>query len=75
MFEDILEKKDWTREERVLLSVIITLNDLAEMGIFTEGQFEIVDIEKAKEIAGDISPTEDEVKEIIVWMKAEGYME
>ena len=45
------------------------------MGIFTEGPFEIVDIEKAKEIAGDISPTEDEVKEIIVWMKAEGYME
>ena len=75
MFEDILEKKDWTREERVLLSVIITLNDLAEMGIFTEGPFEIVDIEKAKEIAGDISPTEEEVNSIIVWMKEEGYME
>lgn len=75
MFEDILEKTSWERGERVLLSVIITLNDLAEMGILTEGPFEIVDIEKAKEIAGDITPTEDEVKEIMAWMKVEGYME
>ena len=75
MFEDILERTSWTREERVLLSTIITLNDLAEIGIFTEGPFQIVDIERAKEIVGDITPTEEEVKEVIAWMKHEGYME
>lgn len=75
MFEDILEKTIWTREEKVLLSVIITLNDLAEMGIFTEGPFKVMDIEKSKEIVGDITPTEEEVKTIIAWMIHEGYME
>ena len=75
MFEDILEKKDWSREERVLLSVIIHLNTLTEAGLLSEGPFLITDMEKAKEIVGDIILTNDEIKEVICWMKSEGYME
>lgn len=75
MFEDILKKKSWSREEKVLLSVIIHLNDLAEMGIMTEGPFQILDMERAKEIVGDIKPTEDEITNIVVWMKEKGYMQ
>jgi len=75
MFEDILEKTSWEREERVLLSVIITLNTLTDKGILSEGPFEIPDMERALEVVGDVVPTEDEIKEVIGWMKAEGYME
>lgn len=74
MFEDILEKKDWTREERVLLSIIMNLNSLADQGILTNGPFIITDMEKAKEIVEDIKPTQDEIEEIIEWLKIEGYM-
>jgi hypothetical protein len=74
MFEDILEKEDWTRGERVLLSIIMTLNSLADQGILTNGPFIIIDMEKAKEIVGDIKPTQDEIEEIIEWLKIEGYM-
>jgi hypothetical protein len=31
-------------------------------------------MEKAKEIVGDIKPTQDEIEEIIEWLKIEGYM-
>jgi len=74
MFEDILEKKDWTRGERVLLSIIMTLNSLADQGILTNGPFIITDMEKAREIVGDIEPTQDEMEEVIEWLKMEGYM-
>ena len=74
MFEDILEKTSWERGEKVLLSVIITLNTLADKGILSEGPFDIPDMERALEVVGDVVPTEDEIKEVIGWMKAEGYM-
>jgi len=74
MFEDILEKTSWTRGERVLLSVIISLNSLAEVGILSEGPFVISNMEKAKEIVGDVSPTQDEIAEVIGFFKQEGYM-
>lgn len=74
MFEDILDKQDWTREEKVLLYVIMELENLAKMGLVTEGPLQIVDMEKAKEVIGDIIPTGDEIEEVMYWMKSEGYI-
>ena len=62
------------REEKVLLYVIMELETLAKMGLFTEGTFKIADEEKAKEVIGDIVPTEDEIKTIMYWMKGQEYI-
>ena len=74
MFEDILEKTTLTHEEKVLLSVIKTLNDLTEMGILSGGAFTFPDPKKVDEILEDFEPTEDEIKEVMAWMAEKGYI-
>lgn len=74
MFEDILDKTNWTKEEKILLYVIRTLNELADMGLVTEGPFKIADMEKANEVIGDFEPTNDEIEQTMYWMKDKGYL-
>ena len=74
MFEDILEKTVLTHEEKVLLSVIKTLDELRDMGILSGGAFTFPDPERVDEILGDFQPTEDEIKEVMAWMAEKGYI-
>jgi hypothetical protein len=74
MFEDILEKSSLNHNEKVLLSVIRTLNELVEMGILSDGPFTFPDPKKVDEILGDFKPTEQEIKRTMTWMKSEGYI-
>jgi c-di-GMP-related signal transduction protein len=75
MFEDILEKSSLNHNEKVVLSVIRTLNELVEKGILSEGPFTFPDPKKVDEILGDFQPTEDEIRDTIIWMKSKGYMQ
>ena len=71
MFEDILqEKKEFTREEKTLIFVLKTLNDLVDKGFCEGGGYEIT--EKGLEILGDFVPTEQEMKDCIENLKNSG---
>jgi len=72
MFEDILEKENYSREEKAILYVIMAMDEMVEMGIFTEGPYEIADKEKATEILEGFTPTEEEIQQVVLWLVAEG---
>jgi hypothetical protein len=71
MFEDII-KKDITREQKVLVYVLKTLNDLVEKGIMEGGGYQVTE-EGLKYIKG-FEPTDDELRECIDLLKADGVL-
>lgn len=76
-----LKKLDWvenitgvelTRTDKTILFVIQSLNELAEIGIITGGGLNID--ERAKEIIKDFKPTGDEIREVILSLKRQGFI-
>jgi hypothetical protein len=76
-----VRKLDWvsnvtgmelTREQKTILFVINTLNELADEGILTKGPFEIDPEYKA--IIKSFNPTPEEIKEVIDLLRLEGYI-
>jgi len=77
-----LKKIDWvqnargyalTREEKVTLYVIKTLNKLVDAGIL-EGQAFIIS-KQAEEAIKNFKPTSEELKEAVLAFKREGYIQ
>ena len=77
-----LKKMDWvqnargyalTREEKVTLYVIKTLNKLVDVGIL-EGQVFTIS-KQAEEAIKDFKPTSEELKEAVLAFKREGYIQ
>lgn len=76
-----LKKLDWvenitgvelTRMDKTVLFVIQSLNELAEIGIMSNGSLSID--ERAKESIKDFEPTKDEMREVISSLKKQGYI-
>ena len=72
MYEDIMEKKEYSRFDLTCLYVIKTLNELVDKGIMTGNLWEITD--SAEELIKDFEPTDEEMQLVIVLMKKDGYI-
>ncbi len=72
MFEDILSKDEFTREDLVILYTIKTLNELVDIGIMEGKPFELT--EKGLEAIKDFEPTEEELKFGVNSLKVGGYI-
>lgn len=75
MFEDIMNNNiELTREQKVILYVINTLNTLVEQGLLEGGCFELS--EEAKQIVEemDFEPTEKEIEKVMIYFKQEGHI-
>lgn len=80
MIESI-DKRDETghielsQGEKCLLFVVKALEDLQKLGLVSEGPWQIaISDEQVKEALGDFKPTPEEIEQVILWMKSEGYM-
>lgn len=73
MFNDILKKDgDFDRKSLTFLYIIKSLDELKEMGIVEGGQYQMTEI-GLKELEG-FKPTEEELTEVLLEMKAEGML-
>lgn len=72
---DELGKVELSHGEKCLLFVVKALEDLVELGLVSEGPWKInATNEQVKEMLGDFKPTPEEIEQVILWMKSEGYM-
>jgi len=76
-----LKKLDWiqnarevslSRQDKCVIFVIKTMNELIEKGFLTGSAFTIS--KEAEEIAKNFKPTLDEIKEVVMWFKMGGYI-
>lgn len=76
MFEDLTtesnEGKEYTRNQKAMLFVIKTLNELCDEGVLTGKVFDIVN--EALEAIEGFKPTDKEIIECIAVLKEEGYI-
>lgn len=72
MFEDIIkEDKEFPRMQLALIYTIDTLNSLVDKGIVKEKIFEVSD--EAKELIKDFEPTEDELKQCVLYLTSDEF--
>ena len=68
-------KSQLSHQEKCLLFVVKALEELVELGLVSEGPWKIAATdEQVKEMLGDFKPTPEEIEQVILWMKSEGYM-
>lgn len=74
---DELGNVELSHGEKCLLFVIATFEKLHTLGLVTEGPWTLnLSDEKVKELLGeDFKPTPEEIQDVILWMKEEGYAE
>ena len=73
MFEDITKDTVITREQKAMLYVIKTLNELVDMGIMEGKPFEVTEV--GLEHIKDFEPTDEEMKIAVLSLKALGHIQ
>jgi len=59
---------------KCLLWAIRTLEKLHHLGLVTEGPFRISKPEWVDEVLKDFKPSQEDIHEVMMWMKKEGYI-
>lgn len=72
MFDDLLKKRKFTRQEKAIIYVVKTLNELSDMGIL-EGKAFTISKEGLEAIEG-FEPTSEEIKNVMEMLANEGYI-